>query len=597
MKKGILFSIVVTFTICLVNAQADISKAKDLITSQRYEDATEMFKELIQQQPNNGDVYYYKGINIIEEYVNDPYSNSKANVIKEANAAFQEGLKRDSLNPLNQIGLGLVILFDKGDTLQANNYFKKAEVTIPKKAKQYTPKTIEVLLNLAEAELYAAKPRTNRAIRFCELAKAATEETNPEVFITLGNVYIAANQPSPGIMNYNKALYLDPQNKLLMVNIGNIYIRARNINESRSYFEKAKAIDSTFAPLYKGLGEAYNMGGLYKLSKENYKRFLELSGNNIPAKVSYINSLFKSKDYTETLLQIEDLFQSDKSRNYLNRLAAYSAYDKKPADYDKALNYIEQFFANTTPDKIITKDYIYYGHILLKYNKDSIKVDKGLEMLVKAYEEDPTNSEILDEVAVSAYFNKRYDMAIEMLNKKITEGQANTNDYMYLGKAYYMTKDYQKADSVFTSVTVKEPANVQAYLWIANTYFSLDPNSEEGLAYPKYEKVIEVAQIDTAKYKNELFESYSYMGSNFLLAKKPDYEKAANYYQKMLYLDPANKKWQTKGYLSLGVIYTKRKEYNTAISYYKKAQVLNPGDADIQKTIDGINKAIAAQNE
>jgi tetratricopeptide (TPR) repeat protein len=595
MKRGILFFFTVVSTVCLLNAQADLSKAKDLTKSQRYEDATEMFKSLLQQQPNNGDIYYYYGVNIVDQYVNDPYSNSKTDVIKEANDLFAQGAKKDSLNPLNQIGLGLIVLFDNGDTLKADKFLKKAELTIPKKAKQYTPKTIEVLLNLAEAELYAKNARTKRALRFCELAKTATQEKNPEVFITLGDVYINANQPSPGITNYNRALYLDPQNVLLMVNIGNIYIRAKNINESRSYFEKAKAIDSTFAPLYKGLGEAYSLAGRFNLSKQNYKKFLELSGNNIPAKVSYINSLFRAKDFTETLNQIEELQKTDNSRNYLNRLAAYSAFDKKPADYNKSLYYIEYFFANTTPDKIITRDYLYYGHVLLKLKKNDEQIDKGLEMLTKAYNEDPTNLDVLGEIVVSAYFNKRFPIAVEMINKKIEAGVAETDDYMYLGKTYYQMGNFTKADSVFSAITVKEPQNVQAYLWIANTYASLDPDSKEGLAQPKYQKVIEVASTDTVKFKQELFESYSYMGSYYLLSQRPDYEKAEYYYQKIIDLDPANKKWQTKGYLSIGVIYTKRKEYNTALSYYKKAQLLNPNDTDIQKTIDGINKAIASQ--
>jgi tetratricopeptide (TPR) repeat protein len=595
MKKGILFFFAIIYAVITVNAQADLGKAKDLSKSQRYEDATEMYKSLIDQQPNNGDVYYYYGVNIVDQYVNDPYSNSKADVIKEANAIFQQGLKKDSLNPLNQIGLGLIVLFDNGDTLLANKYFKTAELTIPKKAKQYTPKTIEVLINLAEAELYAKNPRIKRALHFCELAKLATAEKNPGVFIALGDVYLSANQPSPGITNYNRALYLEPQNVLLMVNIGNIYIRAKNINESRSYFEKAKAIDSTFAPLYKGLGQAYNMGGLFKLSKENYKKFLELSGNNIPAKVSYINSLFQSKDYTETLIQIEDLFQTDKSRNYLNRLAAYSAYDKKPADYNKALYYIEQFFANTTPDKIITKDYIYYGHTLLKLKKDSLQIDKGLDMLVKAYNEDQTNNDILDEVAVSAYFNKRFPLAIEMINKKIETGSANANDYMYLGKTYYQMGNFPKADSVFTSITIKEPDNIQAYLWIANTYASLDPDSKEGLALPKYQTVIEKGIVDTIKYKQELFEAYTYMGSYYLFAAKPDLDKSELFFQKIVAIDPANKKWQIKGYKSLGIVSTKRKDYPQAITYYKRVLAIDPGDVDSQTAIDGLKKAIAAQ--
>jgi len=80
----------------------------------------------------------------------------------------------------------------------------------------------------------------------------------------------------------------------------------------------------------------YSLAGLDNLSILNYRKFLELSGNNIPAKIQYMISLFRAKKYTETLTVAEEILNYDKSRNYLNRIAAYSCYEKKPADYEKA---------------------------------------------------------------------------------------------------------------------------------------------------------------------------------------------------------------------------------------------------------------------
>jgi len=594
--KNISLSFLLFLLIGNLSQGQDLTTAKNLSLSQRFEDASEVYKALIQKEQNNGDNYYYYGENILNEYITDPFSNSKSNTASEAKELFKEGTQKDSLNNLNYIGLGIVALFEKGDTSLANTFFSKAEKTIPRKAKNYTPKTIETLLKLATAELYSDKPRFPRAIHFAELANTAAP-TNPEVFIALGDINLSNSQPSIAITNYNRALYLDPKNVLLMVKIGNIYIRAKNLTESKNYFEKAKSIDSTFAPAYKGLGEAYSSAGLYNFAKINYKKFLVLSGNNLPAKVSYINSLYKAKDYNETLIQIEEVQKIDNSRNYLNRVGAYSAYDKKPADYNKALQYIETFFKNTTPDRIITRDYTYYGRILLKLKKDSVQIDKGFEMLKKAYESDTTDMDLIDDMAVNGYFMKRFPIAVEMLQKKINRGSATINDYMYLGKTYYQTGQYGKADTVFTMITQKEPDYLQAYVWIANTYASLDPDSKEGLAKPKYEMVIQKALADTVKNSKELFDAYSYMGSYYLFSPKPDYELSGNFYQKIISLDPANKKWQIKAYKSLGILYTKRKEYPKAIDYYKKALALDPSDAESTKVIEGLNKAIEAQKK
>jgi tetratricopeptide (TPR) repeat protein len=596
LMKNICILFVLLFSAGSLSFGQDITTAKNLSLSQRFEDANNIYKALIEKEPTNGDVYFYYGVNILDEYITDPFSNSKASTAKDAKGIFKSGIEKDSINPLNYIGLGMVALFEKGDTISANANFAVAEKTIPKKAKNYTPKSIETLLKLATAELYSDNPRFTRALHFAGLANTASPN-NPDVFIALGDINLANKQASVAITNYNRALYIEPNNVLLMVKIGNIYIRAKNLVESRNYFEKAKAIDSTFAPLYKGLGEAYSSAGQYKFAKINYKKFLDYSGNNIPAKVSYINSLFKAKDYTEALNQIEEVQKIDNSRNYLNRVGAYSAYDKKPADYNKALEYIEAFFANTTPDRIITRDYTYYGRTLLKLKKDSLQIDKGFEMLRTAYDMDTTDMDVVDDLAVNGYFLNRFPIAIEMLKKKIYNGVASTNDYMYLGRTYYKMGDYGKADTVFTTVTQKDPDYLQAYVWIANSYASLDPESKEGLAKPKYEMVIQKALADTVKNSKELFDAYSYMGSYYLFTAKPDYDQSESYYQKIINLDPTNKKWQSKAYKSMGIIYTRRKDYAKAIAQYKKALVLDPSDTDSVKAIEGLTKAVDAQKE
>jgi tetratricopeptide (TPR) repeat protein len=597
MKKTSLFLFGIILLQGYVESQ-DLKIAKDLTLSQRYEDATIIFKNLIKEQASNGDIYYYYGINILNAYINDPYSSSKDDVAKEASGIFKTGTENDSLNPLNHIGLGIIALFEKGDTSLANKSLSVAENTLPKKVKKYTAKNLETLLQLITAEIYAEQPRFKRAYKLGDIAKLLVTEVpemeNPDIYLALGDVYLANKQPSQAIQNYNRALYLDDKNVLLLTKIGNIYIRAKNLNESRNYFEKAKAIDSTFAPLYKGLGEAYSMAGQHNLSKKNYKKFLELSGNNVPAWVSYINSLFKTNDFAEVVTQIEELQKIDNSRNYLNRIAGYSAYEMKPPDYEKAKAFMETFFNNATPEKIIVKDYTYSGKILLKFKQDSILIDKGLDMLCKGYDMDPTDIKLLDEIISSAYNFKRFELAAKMINVKIDLGVAATNDYMTLGKVYYQTGQFEKADMAFTAITNKEPNNLQAYVWIANTYASMDPDSKEGLAKPKYEMVIKKARVDSVANGKELFDAYSYMGAYYFFTK-PDYNKSEDYFRMIVNLDQKNKKWQIKGYKSLALVETKKQDYPGAIEYYRKVLAIDPSDVDAKKAIEDLTKVIEAQ--
>ena len=86
---------------------------------------------------------------------------------KKAGNYFLTGVKLDSLNPLNYVGLGIIELFRRNDTLKADYYFTKANNLIPKKSKKlfgsgkndFTDLQIKTLLKLETSELYSTSPR------------------------------------------------------------------------------------------------------------------------------------------------------------------------------------------------------------------------------------------------------------------------------------------------------------------------------------------------------------------------------------------------------------------------------------------------------
>jgi len=543
----------------------DLSTALKLSQSERYDDADSIFRIVIKQNTSNGDAYFYLGENILKNYISDPYSNSLSEVSTEATATFKNGIANDSLNPLNKIGIGMIILLSKNDTIAADIYFNKAENALPKKKKKYTDKDIVTLIKLGQAQLYASNPRYQKAVTFLERAKEIAPN-NTDVYVALGEIYEAQNNASTAVANYNKAVYINSKLTVPLVKIGNLYMHSRNLIEARNNFEKAKEIDSTYAPLYKGLGEMYSLAGQDNFSIINYKKFLALSGNNIPAKIQYLISLFRAKKYGEALNLAEEILNYDQSRNYLYRIAAYSAYEKKPADYPKAQKYIETFFKNSPTEKVIVKDYAYYGRILLRL-KDTALVDKAFDKLLIAYKMDTTDQDLISDIATNAYFSKKYNLCAEMMKKKIAYGKPGINDYLYLGKSYYQTAQYDNAITTFDKVLSIDSENMQALTWKASTYVAMDPDSKEGLAKPIYEIMIQKGLADTVKYIRDLFDSYSYLGSYYLFTKS-DLTNSETYYQKIVNLDPKNNAWLIKGYSSLGLIYYKRKDYGKALNYY-----------------------------
>jgi len=510
----------------------------------------------------------------------------------KADQLFKKGIEQDPTNQINNVGLGSIVLLLKSDTVAADKFFSKAEAALPVKLKYMTAKDARLLTKLGTAQLLGSVNRFNKALGYLTRAQEI-EPNNPAIYLAMGDVYMLQNDAKNALASYNRSLYFDPKSPLPKIKIGNIYMRAPNLAAARPYFQEARDIDSTFAPVYRQLGELYTMAGQFNLAKTNFRKFLDLSGDNIPAKIQYAKALYRSRDFTTALTTLEEILAVDKSRNYLNRLAAYCCYDKKPPELEKGKMYIETFFKNTDPESIIPRDYLYYSRILFRSAKnDSLILVKAFDTYKKAYAMDSNNVNLLSEIASYYYYSRWYKDAIVWYNIKIKKDKPDAEDLMFIGKSYYQLAEFPKADSVFSQIIVNQPDNMQAYLWAARTSSSMDPTSDLGLARPKFEALIEKIGTETTKYSKELQEAYSYLVPFYL--QKKDYTASKMWAKKLFDLDPSNKKWQIQSLTLQAMIAHGEKKYAEARDFFIDIQKLDPGYQNIDKTINDYNKAIKA---
>lgn len=572
-----------------------IAEAENLIVSERFDDAVSMLHQIKQADPQNQYVYFLSGEAVLKSFINDPYSDSKNNVGKKALGFFNEGFAKDSLNPLNLVGFGIIELFKNNDTLAADVHFKKAVSLIPTKKKKINDLHVKTFIKLETAELYSAAPRYAKAAAY-NAKLLELRPKSPEVYIAHANVLLAQGRASDAIAQYRKALHLE-NTALTNVMIGKIYYSARNTEEAKNYFEKALEIDNKFAPAYKGLGDVFYKMGKNDLAKENYAKFVELTGNNIPAKINYVRALYKAQDYEGTIANALDVIKADTSKNYLYRLIAYSYADKPKPEFGKALDYIQKFFSKATPEEIIVKDYNYYSKILLNLKRDSNDIRQGIEMLEKAYLADTTNRDAIVDIIKEAYRYKVYDIEIKYLTKMINSGANTPGNYSLLGKAYYYSKEYEKADSVYDIMISMDSSNIEAHLWKAYSLSSLDPNMEMGLAKPAFEKILEVTGNKPEEYKKERFDAFSYLGSFYMFSKPADYPKAIEYIKKSADVDPENQQIQYKAYNTLAFAYYKSKQWIDAKATYEKILAMKPDDPNAQKALKDIDKFLKASEK
>ena len=116
----------------------------------------------------------------------------------------------------------------------------------------------------------------------------------------------------------------------------------------------------------------------------------------------------------------------------------------------------------------------------------------------------------------------------------------------------YVGEKYKSADSVFNIVLKKSPDFLPALVYVARTYTRMDPDSRMGLAKPKFEKLLGVAQKDSLKNEDEMVEALRYLG--YYHMSKDNYSTSMDYYNRLIALNPSNKENKIQGYNGIGLI-------------------------------------------
>lgn len=515
MKKFLVLPALISIA-CCSKAQS-LKEAQKLNDNEQYEAANAMYKQLVMKEPNNGTIWFYYGENMLD-----------ADITDSALLSFNKGLQVDLNNPLNNIGLAEIKL--------SQNSMTEAKPLIDKALAAGANKNVTVLMEAADAythfkakDLMSAQTLLGTALKL--------ESKNAELYVLNGDVYSELNNGTEAANNYNQALALDKTQVKALLHKGQLYKRSTNYEGAAEEFKKALTIDPNFAPAYRELAEVYYLQRKIEDAKTNYKKYLELSKNNASARLRYASFLYYSKNYPEALSELNQIVKVDSNNLGYIRLGSYLYYET--GDTIKALAFISRLFAMTDSTKLSSRDYEYYGKVLAKSGQDSL----GVEYIRKAYNMDPTRTELLSDMFTIYQKAKKYNEAAAVLEEKIATGKnVMSNDYLNLGKTYYALHIPEKADSAFAKYANIQPNWAPIYAWRGRSNAMIDSTGKEGLAKPFYEKYIEVATLDTAnisKYKKDLMEANQYLAFYYFVKK--DCEQSIAYWKKVLEFDPENK--------------------------------------------------------
>jgi tetratricopeptide (TPR) repeat protein len=513
----------------------DLNKALNMTYQEQFDAADQAFNALIAKEPANGKYFYYSGENQLASYFIDPTNIPFEAIAKKAIERFDKGIAANANEPLNYVGLGKVALIQNKKVIADEN-FAKAQTFLPaKKVKSALTKPDQATLLVRLAEAYVTVNSKDSAMVLGFLRRAESlDPKNPEIYLVRGDYWINTfNNGSRAAENYKRSQDFSPNSTRARVRLGQLYTRINSYQDALSYYQEALAIDPSFAPAYLEMGFLYAKTNQKDKSKENFKKYLDLSSSNIAAKRRYANMLIQTEDYKGAIDQIQKIMATDSTTfNDLNRALAYSYFEEK--QYPQAKFYMSKFVRNAPVEKITSKDYAYAGRILIKSGQDSL----GVLSLAKAFELDTTNIDLLTEIAALYTKAKKPQDAGNTYKMKIQYTNGSVNDYYKMGRAYFDAKNWVEADSAFAMVNRMSVDFEPAYLFRARVYSNLDPDTKEGLAKPFYEKLVEKASADSVKYSKDILEAYNFLGYYYLVNKK--YCESLEYWDKILAIDPAN---------------------------------------------------------
>ena len=494
----------------------EIAEAKHLVEIDQSKKALDVLTKAATTYPTSAATFYNLGL-----------LQLKLNKRQEALQSFDKGIAADPKDALNIAG--------KGHLAMLENNAAKAKLDFDKALSMTKSKNVEVMQAVARGYMVDPK-KANETITLLTTAKGK-DDHNAETFVLLGDAYLQLNDGGKAVSAYEMAATLDQKNALAHYKVGRVYLRSRNYDAAQESFSKAISIDPNYALAYKEQGELYYQMSKGKEAVAAYEKFISLteSPEKYQSKLAFYYLM--AKDFTKANEIFKGLVAKDSTNATILKYYGVSQYESK--DSVGARSTFEQYLAKQKPEAIEAADYNYYGKVLLKLKQDSLAM-QAFEKSVTMEDKQPN----IHETMAQTYFaNKKYDQAVDSYRKLAQYRKPTSQDLFNIGRAQYYAEDYVKADSTFAALAVLQPNMTVVDMWAARSKASQDSTSENGLAKPYYEKLVQKVSTAATKSKNDnamLTEAYLYLGYYSYL--KGQNSAAKDFYQKVLAIDPKNEK-------------------------------------------------------
>lgn len=522
-KSAILFLASALFTI--TSFAQTIQEGINNLYADRDASARATFEKLIAANPNNLEAVYWLGQTYIEQ-----------GDVAGARKVYQQTLTTNGNAPIVIAGMGHVLLLE-GKPNDARQQFESA-ISLSRGKKGNDPMVLNAI-GRANVEMYTSKnPVGDLNYAVSKLSEAAQlAPTNPDIFLNLGNAYRKLGNGGEAVQAYQKAGNYAPayyRTALLYKTQNNWDIVTENLN-------KAVQADARFAPAYEQLYSYYLTNKRDFSTAEQYaNKYVSSSDPSVENDYLLAQTKWVQNNYTEAINIAKNIISktnnNPKPRVY--RLLGYSYLSSK--DTATACTYVTEFFNKAKEDDIQASDYFMHADACGNNNPNVVMADymKAVKMDSVVSRQVNIINEAIARLGTNG--NKLNVAALRQLSYNLRGSNASPTELIsYIAVPYYQAGAYDKADSVSKAYIAAAPDSIYGYLWSARSLSRIDSNLTQGLAITQYEKLLDVAARDKARFRSYGIEAGGYLAGYYNNEKK-DKDKAISYLQRALEFDPTN---------------------------------------------------------
>lgn len=525
--KALIGIIIGIMLIVQLNAQT-LDQGKKFIYYEKYKSAKDVFQKIVSADPKNEEATYWLGQSMIRS------EEASVKDISAAKALYQTTLNSSSSN-LIMAGIGHIELLE-GKIQDARNHFEAA-ISLSQ------GKNISVLnaIGFANGNPDVKNGDPAFAVEKLKQATLLKKFNDPDVYVNLGDAYRRIGDGGMAISAYQSALLIDPSYARANYRIGKIYQSQGRGQESifMEFYNKAIANDPIYGPVYENLFIYYYETNVIK-AVEYFDKWIANADEDVKscynkAALKYAQGLF-----LEAISKANECIAIEGENPYPSLFGLKANAYNKLKDSIKVVENYNEYFKRQNPEKITTAAYIEYANNLFKIPGSDVQAGLMIDKFV-AIDSLESNKVVYLKIAAQYYESKKmFKEAGDWYNKIVMIKKSPSKyDFNTAGINFYRGGAYQQSIDLFTLSVSKFIDDPFAYNMIGKSSWAIDSTMEKGMANAAFEKAIQLALVDTIKYKPQLMTSYKYFVAYYANILK-DKNMAVSYLEKAISLDPSD---------------------------------------------------------